>query len=809
MPQRIFAVGRARKARRVAEPIPPVNSLAAAGRRQRPPRNSAAAEPATAPPARMIVPGGPSKRRLAGAAELPQRDTTARPELSPGAASLPIRSLTGQEQAALWDWYDFDQKRSLLGGSLTTGSPPTAAPAGAATHGGAATGVPANRAVPAAPANRAVPPPVARAVPTAPGNRAIPAPPANRPIPPASPTAAQPVAGQRPSQRPIPLAEPNRQRAEYDRQRAELDRQRTELDRQRIEAEQKRTENDGKRTAPDGQRAVARASAGASALGQQASAGGGWDLPRSGAGQPVGPPAAAGPREQHQVPRADQQETVGPPAHPLRRVLDPAGGQRTHPRRVGHEPVGDPATPKAAKQPKEDRAARRDHAAAPKSPPTAGATDRKIATRKRRLRIVGFSLLGAAVVVLAAGAWVGWRTYQAYNHLQNASVAVQMLQDQLSDITESDPAATATTIAGLQTQTAAALEAVDDPLYRAATGVPFVGPNLDAIRLVTVNVDSLATKVMPSLVDVATNLQPAKLAPKDGQVDLGPIEAISPLLQDADAAVNEARGELATIDQSELAGPVADAVQTVSTKLANAADVTGPGARTARLLPPMLGSEGERTYLVVFQNPAEARATGGIFGSYATLTADNGKFTIDNQASASRTLDDLTAPVGAVSENEKALYTDLIATRPQDVNFTPDFPSAAQRFIAMYQLKNPGQIDGVLAIDPIALSYMLKGSPGIPVGNDTVITSDNLVKTLLSDAYTQFGSSSSAQEARDQFLDDATGKVFSEVMSGNGDPRAILDGLSKASDEPPPSAPRIAVQKPYCAKALVSRVPIA
>ena len=65
---------------------------------------------------------------------------------------------------------------------------------------------------------------------------------------------------------------------------------------------------------------------------------------------------------------------------------------------------------------------------------------------------------------------------------------------------------------------------LDDPVYRAASTLPFVGPNLDAIRQVTVTVDSLATNVMPSLVDVARTLQPSALAPKDGAIDLAPIE---------------------------------------------------------------------------------------------------------------------------------------------------------------------------------------------------------------------------------------------------------------------------------------------
>ena len=91
--------------------------------------------------------------------------------------------------------------------------------------------------------------------------------------------------------------------------------------------------------------------------------------------------------------------------------------------------------------------------------------------------------------------------------------------------------------------------------------------------------------------------------------------------------------------------PVGEAVQTLSTKLSSAADVTGPGARPARLLPPMLGSEGPRTYLVVFQNPAELRSTGGIFGSFALMTADNGKITIADQSASSRTIGTSTPPV--------------------------------------------------------------------------------------------------------------------------------------------------------------------
>ncbi len=384
-------------------------------------------------------------------------------------------------------------------------------------------------------------------------------------------------------------------------------------------------------------------------------------------------------------------------------------------------------------------------------------------------------------MILLGSAWVGWRTYDAYTHLQAASSDVSRLQDQLKDVTTADPAAAAAVVGDLQAEAAAARSAVDDPIVRAASVLPFVGPNLDAIREVTVTVDSLASDVMPSLVDIARSLQPSELAPKDGAINLEPIEKISPLLQSADVAVNDARETLGAIDQSALVQPVGDAVRTLTGKLDAAAEVTGPGARTARLLPPMLGSAGQRSYLVLFQNPAEVRATGGIFGSFALVTADNGKVTIVDQGSSTRDLGYFDPPVGEISGNELALYGQLMNQYPQDVNFTPDFPTAAGLFAQMYQVRTGTTVDGVVAIDPVALSYMLEGSPGVDVGQGLTMTSDNLVETLLSTAYQQFDGVD--RSARDDFLDNATNKVFEHVMSGGVDPKAIIDGLRKAADE--------------------------
>lgn len=416
------------------------------------------------------------------------------------------------------------------------------------------------------------------------------------------------------------------------------------------------------------------------------------------------------------------------------------------------------------------------------TPEEAEAQRRRRAIRRRRRRTAGFVLLGLGGLILLAAGWVGWRTYQAYTHLQAASDQVSRLQSQIRDVTSIDLSATDATVADLQSESATAESAVRDPLFRAAAVLPWVGPSLHAIGEVTSTVRTLSTDVVPSLVQVAGTLQPAQLAPKGGVVDLAPIEAASPLLQRADAAVNASRVRLAAIDRTKVVAPVNRAVLQLWSKLDGAASITATGARVARLLPPMLGADSPRTYLVVFQNLAEARATGGIFGSFAAVRVNNGHITVVDQGAASRTLGTFNPPISQLDPKQLKTYSNLMATFPQDVNVTPDFPTAASLFAKMYTQRKGTKIDGVIATDPVALSYALKGTGAIDVGDGVTLTSQNIVPVLLSTAYEKFAGDAD-QANRDGFLARATTVAFAKVMSGSGNASVIMTGLRQAVRE--------------------------
>jgi len=392
------------------------------------------------------------------------------------------------------------------------------------------------------------------------------------------------------------------------------------------------------------------------------------------------------------------------------------------------------------------------------------------------------ALVALGLIILVAGGWVVWRAYQAYQHLQSAASLVSLIQDEVKDVASVDAGAVRDLVGDLQKQAAAGRSAVSDPVYGLAEHLPWVGPNLGAVRAMAVTIDGLAQDTVPSLVDIAQVVGGSALIPHAGSIDLAPIVRMSAALQAADKAVSDGRAAMAAIDRRDLLDPVNRAVVDLWHKLDKASSLTATGARVGRLMPVMLGSTGVRTYLVVFQNPAELRATGGIFGSYALVRVDDGKISIESQGSSSRDIGTFSTPVVRQSAQFKDLYSDLRVTSPVDVNFTPDYPTAASTFAAMYQQRTGTAVDGVLALDPVAISYLLRGHDPIDVGRGVELTSGNVVEILLSKAYAMFPESNDAT-ARDAFLASATQDVFSAIMSGGTDPKAMLSGLKKAASE--------------------------
>ena len=189
----------------------------------------------------------------------------------------------------------------------------------------------------------------------------------------------------------------------------------------------------------------------------------------------------------------------------------------------------------------------------------------------------------------------------------------------------------------------------------------------------------------------------------DGRIDLAPLVDAAPDIVAAAASAHAAQAAVGG-DRHRRAGPAAGGAGRPGagrawTRSRGALDA---GAQVATLLPPMLGADGPRTYLLVSLNSAELRSAGGIVGAFAVLHADDGTVDLTDQ----RTTIDLPGIDAARScrsrDEELRFDTDRLGRWVQDAVMTPDFPRSAELLTARWERDMGQHVDGVVAADPVA-----------------------------------------------------------------------------------------------------------
>lgn len=430
----------------------------------------------------------------------------------------------------------------------------------------------------------------------------------------------------------------------------------------------------------------------------------------------------------------------------------------------------------------EDRPSRSDSFTAVHSRTGSGRPGPKPAGRRRAA--VVWSAVALTGIVLAI-AWLGIRAAEVRAALSAASELVPRLK---VEVLQSDPAAAAATIELLKAHTAKARTLTSDPLWSVASTIPWAGQNFSATRDVAKSADEVAGSAAGPLVDLLQTLDWQSLTPNPAGIDLAPLAAAQPTLAKAAQTVGIASGRLDEIDTTalirQLAGPLTEArdeLRALKRSVDAAADV-------ALIAPAMLGSESPRSYLLMIQNNAEARATGGIPGALAKLTVDKGQLSLSAQTSAGA-LGEFTPPL-AVDPQQELVYTKLLGTSMQDANLTPDFPTAAATSLAMWEIRMGERLDGVLSLDPVSLSYILNATGPVALTDPALqhldtgkmpstLTAQNVVKSLLSDVYAEIP----APDVQDLYFAAVAQQIFGAVSSGATNPQKLMDGLARGVDE--------------------------
>jgi hypothetical protein len=381
---------------------------------------------------------------------------------------------------------------------------------------------------------------------------------------------------------------------------------------------------------------------------------------------------------------------------------------------------------------------------------------------------------------VGAGTWIGVRGLQARSDLEAALPLASTLKTQAL---AGDSAAAGETLAQLSPLAARARSLTSDPVWRAAEFVPFVGANLSAVRVLASATDSVVTGAVTPLLSAAAVLDPSSFKPVGGAVDTAPFVAAAPAVTAASGAVESALAEVNAIDTSGTLAQLGEARDVLSRALTDIKPTLDSLDTIVPLLPRVLGAETPRSYLLMFQNNAEARALGGVPGSMAIVTVDHGRISL-GQVASGRDFPHNPAPLIPVPDGVLDIYHNTFGTWILDSTVRPSFSSTAEFAMLSWQSTFGVSIDGIISIDAVALSYILRATGPVELASGEALTSDNAVSQLLNGVYLRFpGDTHESELQQDDYFQSVISAAFGKVSAGDFDPKQLVDELARSWSE--------------------------
>jgi hypothetical protein len=385
-------------------------------------------------------------------------------------------------------------------------------------------------------------------------------------------------------------------------------------------------------------------------------------------------------------------------------------------------------------------------------------------------RLVG----GVVLLLLVVLATFAWQTTTATRALLDSRSDAELVRQRVR-VGDFDGANQA--LAALRAHTGRARDATDGILWDLGAHVPFLGRNIRAVQTVSEVLDTVTTDNAPVALSLSRSVDEGRFRPRDGRFDLAEVERLTPAVRRAAASIDKAAGNLREIRSDDLLFPFNELVGELQDQVDQARSAATASATAFGLLPGMLGKDGPRTYLLVIQNNAELRSTGGLPGSLAILHARNGRLTMGWQGSPGDLVGQ--APTVSLARDTQEQYGTTPGADLRDANFTPDWPEAARIATAIVGAARHVRFDGVVAVDPVALAQLMAGTGPVAVGDGVVLNAGNVVAALLNQTYQLLDT----QAQQNDFFETAARNIFDSVMTGQGDQQQAIRGLATAAGQ--------------------------
>jgi len=176
----------------------------------------------------------------------------------------------------------------------------------------------------------------------------------------------------------------------------------------------------------------------------------------------------------------------------------------------------------------------------------------------------------------------------------------------------------------------------------------------------------------------------------------------------------------------------------------------------------LLGYNGPRRYLFLFQNNHELRATGGFIGSYGVLTVHNGnvkEFFVDGIFNPDGQLSTRVVPPKPIQKISTNWST-------HDANWFPDFPTSAEKIAWFYEKTGGPTVDGIITLTPTVMEELLEITGPIEMPEyDATVDSNNFIEATQFEVEVDYDKEENRPK---KFIADLTPKILDRIFSKEG-----------------------------------------
>ena len=300
------------------------------------------------------------------------------------------------------------------------------------------------------------------------------------------------------------------------------------------------------------------------------------------------------------------------------------------------------------------------------------------------------------------------------------------------------------------------------PLMDLARSLPKIGRAIDEVDHLIAAADLSAHAARGTLEIAETALRGKNKIieadpndPKGGaRIRLERIEEIAVTVADIRETIGQVAAELEAVDPQAFPKRIRKSIED-GIRRARRTDETLADAQAGfEVLPSILGADGPRTYLIIMQNSAEQRGTGGSALRFSPLLIENGKPELPSGKNINLSVYDVDEDRRQFPEvpiPEDAWYQRVIpdSRRFGNANFTPDWELASTLMLTYGRAAEPTfpEVDGMIAVDPLTLQNLMPGVGRFTTHHGNVISERKSVHFLLSRAYSAFGAKDEVRKA--------------------------------------------------------------